>query len=133
MALFDVKRKGKMDGDTKYSRAITVPQYLPNGNKPHISSLFNYKKYSELLRNIEQSNVTQEEKKFLKLAASRHIIFNYAAIADYYANSDCEMQRLMEESALVIIDVDDAIANGYVDLSQRMKELIEESRKVRGK
>ena len=34
----------------------------------------------------------------------------------------------MEESALVILDMDDAIANGYVQLSEKMKQLIEEEK-----
>jgi hypothetical protein len=33
------------------------------------------------------------------------------------------MQQLMERSALVIIDYEDAIANGYVRLSERLKRL----------
>ena len=33
------------------------------------------------------------------------------------------MQELMEQTALVIIDYDDAIKNGYVRLSKRLKEL----------
>ena len=57
-------------------------------------------------------------------AARRHTIFNYAKIADYYASATPEMQRLMEESALVIIDFDNAIANGYVKLNKRMAEIV---------
>ena len=34
----------------------------------------------------------------------------------------------MEESALVILDMDDAIANGYVALSEKMKQLIDEEK-----
>lgn len=133
MALFEVNRKKVMDGDTKYSRGLKVPQYEPNDVKPNIASLVNYKKYSELLKHINESSVSEEEKKFLRLAASRHLVFNYALIADYYANSGVEMQELMEESALVILDIDDAIAGGYVRLSQRIEELLDESKKVRGK
>ena len=42
------------------------------------------------------------------------------------------MQRLMEQSALVIIDIDDAIANGYVRLSTTIDKLIEESKDGKG-
>ena len=38
------------------------------------------------------------------------------------------MGELMEESALVILDMDDAIANGYVVLSEKMQQLIEEEK-----
>ncbi len=131
--LFHSPAKKLMDGDNKYSRSIAIPQYVPCETIPHIDSLVNYEKYSKLLRDINNSNVSEEEKKFLRLAASRHIVFNYAKIADYYAHSNSEMQELMEESALVVLDINDAIAKGYVKLSKRMEELIDESKKIRGK
>ena len=131
MSLFEVQKKTAMGDDTKYSRAIKVPQYNPSEIKPHIDSLMDYSKYSKLLANIKNSNVSEEEKKFLKLAASRHIVFNYAKIADYYAHANKEMQELMEQSALVILDIDDAIANGYVKLSARMNQLVEEARAMK--
>ena len=51
---------------------------------------------------------------------------NYSKIADYYSNASEEMQILMEKSALVIIDIDDAIANGYVKLTKVVEDLIAE-------
>lgn len=130
--LFEVAQD-VVDKDTKYSRAIKVPQYVPRETAPHIDSLVDFEKYSQLLKHINESNVSDEEKKFLRLAASRHIVFNYGLIADYYAHSNKEMQELMEESALVILDIDDAIANGYVKLSKRLEALIDDSKKARGK
>lgn len=123
-----IKGKQLMDGDDKYSRAIRTPQYNPSKTKPNVAELCNHEKYSKLLRDIEKSNVSDEEKKFLKLAASRHIVFNYSKIADYYAHSSAEVQRLMEQSALVILDIDDAVANGYVRLSDRLNQLIDENK-----
>ena len=52
------------------------------------------------------------------MAAYRHTKFNYKNIAEYYAHANKEMQGLMEDSALVIIDFDKAIENGYVKLSE---------------
>ena len=43
--------------------------------------------------------------------------------ADYYAHATPEMQKLMENSALVIIDINDAIANGYVNFSNLIKDI----------
>lgn len=114
--------------DLKYSKKIEVPQYLPSKEAPHISSLMSTEKYAKLIRDINNSTVLEEEKKFLRLAASRHIIFNYAKIADYYAHANKEMQELMEQSALVILDIDDAIANGYVKLSKDIEKLINDSK-----
>ena len=123
----DIK-KNPMGDDTKYSRAIRVPQYEPKNEKPALESVYDLTKYSKLIAKINKSGVTEEEKKFLKFAASRHIVFTYSKIADYYAHASAEMQELMEESALVILDMDDAIANGYVVLSEKMKQLIEEEK-----
>lgn len=130
--LFPVNRKSAMGDDVKYSRAIKVPQYIPSDNAPPIESLMNTSKYIELIRNINTANVDDAQKAFLKLAATRHIEFNYMRIADYYAHTSHEMQNLMEQSALVILDIDDAIANGYVKLSKRMEELVAESKSRRG-
>ena len=81
----------------------------------------------ELIRHIEEAEgVTDEEKDFLIQAARRHNVFNYRNIAEYYAHATPEMQRLMEESALVIIDVDDAIANGYATLNADVLNIMED-------
>lgn len=128
--LFDDEnaKKNPMGNDTKYSRAIRVPQYEPSNEKPNLESVYDLTKYSKLIARINKSGVSEEEKKFLKFAASRHIVFTYSKIADYYAHASKEMQELMEESALVILDIDDAIANGYVALSEKMKQLVEEEK-----
>ena len=73
---------------------------------------------------INNSGVTDQEKKFLIEAAKRHTVFNYRLIAEYYATASKEMQGLMERSALVIIDVNNAIANGYMELSERIKKIM---------
>lgn len=115
------------NGD-KYSRTISTIQYEPTGKKPHIESLCDKQKYGKLIYKIDHSNLPKEEKRFLRLAASRLIVFNYSFIAEYYAQSDKEMQELMEEMALVIVDIDDAIENGFVELSKRMEELRDETK-----
>ncbi len=72
------------------------------------------------IQKINQSNVSEDEKKFLIFAAYRHIVFNFSKIADYYAHSNSEMQQLMEQSALVIVDFDKAIEYGYVALNNQL-------------
>lgn len=111
----------------KYTRSVQVPQYLPSDKKPEVFELYNAQKYGKLIAEINNANISEEDKQFLRLAASRHIIFNYAKIADYYANSDKNVQELMEKSALVIIDLDDAIANGYVQFSQLIKNIMNDT------
>ena len=131
MALIKVNKKDYMEGDTKYSRAISIPQYEVKGDKPFIEELYSNEKVIKLLEHIKKSGVSEKEKKFLTIAAYRHYIFNYDRIAEYYASASKEMQELMEESALVIIDIDDAIKNGYVKYSKRIQQIIEDSKKAK--
>ena len=88
------------------------------------SKKYKIAKYKELKARINQSNVSEIEKKFLLCAAKRHVVFNYSKIADYYASASPEMQKLMEDSALVIIDFNDAIAKGYVKLNKRIADIL---------
>ena len=130
MRLFTVE--STQANDNRYTKKIEVPQYDPGDAKPRIESLIDYEKYSKLLANINKSGVSDEEKKFLKYAAARHIVFRYSLIADYYAHASAEMQELMEQSALVILDIDDAIANGYVKLSKDIRAILEQSGEIAG-
>lgn len=114
-------------GSNKYNKKILAPQYVPKNIKPDIAELYSPSKYAELVSVIKQSSVSDEEKEFLIKAATRHIVFNYDKIADYYAHATPEMQKLMEQSALVIIDFNDAIANGYIKLSSTIKSIVEGS------
>ena len=103
-----------------YTEATDIQQYEPSNNKPELGELYDDKKFTELAEAIETADLPEETKKFLRLAAARHVKFDYAKIADYYANSDSKVQRLMEDSALVIIDYNDAIAKGYVKLKSEL-------------
>lgn len=112
----------KATSDDVYTNKIISPEYLPKNDKPAITDLFDMEKYNELISKIEVSNISPEDKKFLICAASRHIVFNYEKIADYYSHSEKDVQELMEDSALVIIDFDSAITKGFVKLSQAIDE-----------
>jgi hypothetical protein len=107
----------------KYTTVAGSPLYVPKERRPHITDLRDTNKLTQLLRSIDASQVSPEEKIFLASAAQRHVVFNYELIADYYAHASSEMQRLMEESALVIIDIDQAIERGYVRLCGEIKRL----------
>ena len=111
----------------KYSMKMNIPQYEIKGEEPDISELVDTSKTKELQLRIKHSNVPDEVKQFLKLASYRHLQFNYSKIAEYYAHADKETQELMEDSALVIIDFDDAIAKGYVELTKQI-ELLRDGR-----
>lgn len=111
------------DEDTTYTDKTDIPQYEPSGEKVSLNECIGREKTEELIKEIEASSVTDEEKEFLKSAAMRHLSFTYKRIADYYATASKEMQELMEKSALVIIDYDDAIKYGYMKLRNRLEGL----------
>ncbi len=113
--------------DDKYTNKITAPQYEITGENPDVHELFDDSKTRELLQRITDSDIQDEAvKEFLIAAAYRHLIFNYAKIAEFYAHADKDVQELMEESALVIIDIDDAIRGGYVELSNKIGQFMSE-------
>lgn len=109
-----------------YSNKIEAPNYEPLNEKPDVKTLYDIERYKKLCEAIDKSKATKDEKEFLKLAAGRHIVFNYSWIADYYAHSDKMVQELMEQSALVIIDFDKAIKEGYVELTEQLNKLFEQ-------
>lgn len=108
--------------DEGYTQKITAPIYEPNGPMPSILELCDKSKTNRLISDIKTSSATEQEKKFLIEAAHRHTVFNYGKIAEYYANSKKEIQRLMERSGLVIIDFDKAIQYGFVQLSEKFTQ-----------
>ena len=109
----------------KYTNAVNVPQYEPSGEKPEITDLVKLDKVDELIADIEASDLPESEKKFLKIAAYRHAVIDFDKVADYYAEASEEMQQLMEDSALVIIDLQNAIADGYAELQDVLDDLME--------
>jgi hypothetical protein len=109
--------------DDTYTSKVERPQYEPTGEAPPIEELVNPTKTAELLAEIESATgITDAERAFLIQAAQRHLQFSYQDVAEYYASASPEMQRLMEASALVIIDYDDAIKHGYARLTASLQE-----------
>lgn len=121
MSLFGFDLGEQMEQEEqKYTMKTNIPQYEIKGECPDLSELVDTSKTKELLQRIKESDVPDDVKKFLRLGAYRHLRFNYSKIAEYYAQADKETQELMEDSALVIIDFEDAIAKGYVQLSEQV-------------
>lgn len=109
-----------------YTTKVNIPQYDIEGTDVTVNELYDDSKQKNLLEEIENSNLSDKEKEFLKCASYRHIIFDYRNIAEFYAKASPECQMLMENSALIIIDYDDAIKNGYTTLSAKVQEVFED-------
>lgn len=112
------------DSENPYTMKVDIPQYQITGECPELSELTNEDKQKELLKDIKASNLAKEQKEFLIKASQRHVVFDYGKIAEYYAHQDKEMQGLMEKSALVIIDFNDAIKNGFVEVRKTIEDLV---------
>ena len=105
-----------------YTQKVNAPVYEPSEVKPDLKDLYDDEKAFDLIAKIKAAKLPQAEKDFLMLTAGRHVVLNFQLIADYYAHSDKITQGLMEDSALVIVDFNNAIANGWVNLSKKLDE-----------
>jgi ParB-like chromosome segregation protein Spo0J len=112
----------ELDGET-YTKKIEAPIYEPKGDRPKVEELFDNSKAKELVREIDAAKLPPDVSAFLRLAAERHTVFNFRNIAEFYAHADEKTQGLFERSALVIIDFDKAIENGFVHLTERLGKL----------
>ena len=108
-----------------YTTKVESPIYEPKEEKPREDDLIDLSRYNVLMDKINSADLPDKQKLFLQLSATRHIEFNYAKIAEYYAHEDGLMQDLMEDSALVIIDYDKAIELGFVKLFNDLESLSE--------
>ena len=118
----------------EYTRDITIPHYEPRGDSaPPLSDLMDRSRTIELEQQITAADIPPDVADVLRHAAQRHTVIDFHRMADYYAHAPAEVQRLMEAQALVIVDVDTAIAGGYVRLSERMADILGRDREDGGK
>jgi hypothetical protein len=115
-----------LDGD-KYTAKIETPIYEIKGKQPEITDLYNTDKYTQLISEVEKSDAPDHIKQFLIAAAARHIVFNYENIAEFYAHQNYAVQKLMRDSALVIVDFGAAIERNYVKLTKSLMQLSAEN------
>ena len=59
------------------------------------------------------------------VAAKRHTVLRFDKIANYYAHADSNLQRLMEASALVVVDSDQAVERGFLKLHESMLDALD--------
>jgi hypothetical protein len=109
--------------ENPYTSGVEIPPYEVRGDQPVVTELYDSKKCDRLLQAINDADMPAPVQEFLRAAAFRHVRFNYERIADFYAHADAATQELMEQSALVIIDFDRALQDGYVRLSEKVSEI----------
>lgn len=113
---------GDESDDNNYERKIVPPVYEPSGEDVRPSEVYDKEKAEKLIADIEAADIDEELREFLKVAAYRHVRFDYRSIADLYAKADPDVQRMMEDSALVIVDKDKAIELGFIKISKDFLE-----------
>ena len=112
--------------DGIYTAKIQAPIYEPSGPKPAESDLYDTAKTDDLQAEILAAGLPAPVQKMLVAAACRHTSFSFRDLANYYAHSEADVQRLMERSALVIVDFESAIEQGFVRMTERLNELVED-------
>lgn len=118
------------DIDTdRYKNFADQIQYEPTGRNCSLAECADYGKYKELIAEINKIELPAEIAEFLRMAATRHIVFNYRNIAEYYAKAPANIQQLMEQSSLVLVDFDNAVKNGLCQLHDKLEKLRDENEK----
>lgn len=94
---------GQGADDNQYSRKIEAPTYEPTGETPDAAELYDDGRTRALIAGIDAADELSEDvRQFLRIAAQRHTVLNFAKIAEFYAHADEVLQTLMEDSALVM-------------------------------
>ena len=104
--------------ESKYTRKISLPVYEVRGEQPKISELYNTQKADKFIEEIKKANIDEELRDFLVASCTRLYEFDYGKVAEFYAHQDKDVQQIMEKLALVLIDLNSAVENGYVELNQ---------------
>jgi len=118
---------GELDSSGAYTTKVKSPVYTPKGESPPIDLLVDRSRTDALRAEIDAADIPDDVRAFLVDAAERHTVFHFRRIAEFYCHASPEVQRLMERSALVIIDFEKAIENGFVTLTRRLGALADAS------
>ena len=120
----DVKESQEEKKDFEFD--TTIPQYTPKGLKVRVDDCLDDGRLVALIDEINNADIDDDEKRLLIAGAYRLCRFNYKNVAEYYVKASPVMQGLMEKMALVIIDYDSAIANGFTTLTKDLMEMVDE-------
>ena len=104
---------GRLDG--RYSQKVGKVDYEPSDRRWEPSQLFGRPR--DYTGEIEAMDAPDGVKELCRLRNAWLCEFDYAKIADYYCNQATpEVQRMFERLALVLLDRDQLIENGFSEL-----------------
>ena len=107
----------------KYTTNVSPVIYEPKGDKPKIEDIYDASPAREIIAKIEEAKLPEDLRDFLIAAAWRHTRIRFDRAAEFYAHAPREIQELMEDQALVIVDVNKAIEKGWAKLTKTLGEL----------
>ncbi|MBQ1759670.1 MAG: hypothetical protein IIZ94_08300 [Prevotella sp.] len=111
------------DEDNNYSRKIEAPDYEPTGRNVTVDELYDARKTERLIEEIERLKIDEDVRRMLIHAAHRFTRFSFANVAEWYSQQkDERVREIMRKMAMVIIDFDDAVENGFVHLCEGLIE-----------
>lgn len=114
-------------GENPYTAIVEPVHYTPLDTDVEVGATYDTTKADALTAAIDaDAALPTDVKAFLRRAAQRHVVFNYSSVADYYAAAPEAIRAHMRASALVLIDLDDAIKNGYVRMTEGLRALVGE-------
>lgn len=122
-AIKDTTEDSSEQIENRYTPKIASPIYKVTGECPQIADLYDDQVTQELEKEIAKSNLPKDISAFLSAAAKRHTQFHFGRIAEYYAHANETIQRLMENSGLIIVDWDKAVELGFVKLTDDIQKI----------
>lgn len=83
-------------------------------------------RYHAFINELDHARgLSDSEREFLRISATRFYEFDYTKIANYYACAGSAMQAAMRRLALVIVDFDEAIRIGLVECENKIAGLLD--------
>ena len=119
----------------RYSPSMYFPVFDPavDGKQHQLHELVNTRRYKEASRMVAEAfdsgKITNEEREFLDLAATRFVEFNFTAIAEQYCVSSPAARELFEKLCLVYVSTTKAIMNTLVECDNAFREYVDKATK----
>ena len=117
-----------MNEKERYAKKIKIPIFQPKGINVSLNECVDIDKFLEYMEKIDtlkqENKIDENQYKFLKLSATRFIVFNFENIAEYFCNANADMQKIMQELALVLIDYDDALKASIIEAGEFTNKIL---------
>lgn len=110
------------NSDYKELLEVAIPYYEPAEECPYEEDLWDRSEYDALLEKIDKAEVPEGLEDLLKARAAFFCDFDFAKIADYYANADDDTKELMRALGLVIVVPKEAYERGMCDFREAFDE-----------